>query len=124
MGLNCGAMNRSDFLRRQLVFWGVSLGLWGLVVLAFTGQLMLARPWGWTQAMKVALHDWLPWVVLAPGIAWLAMQFPLERRRLAFSLPVHLVACALAALIFEVISRQIGLPLSPPPEDAGPRFPG
>src|SRR5438105_2154549 len=103
-------MNLSGAIRRQLFFWGLIVGMWALVVLAFTGQLMLARPWGWTQAIKVALHDWLPWIVLAPGIAWLAIRFPLELRKLPLSLPVHLAACALAALLFEVISRQIGLP--------------
>src|SRR5437773_9586666 len=105
-------MNRSDIIRRQVFFWGLTLGIWALVVLAFTGQLMLARSWSWTQAIKVALHDWLPWAVLAPGIAWVSIRFPLESRKLPLSLPVDPLACALAALLFEVISRQIGLPPS------------
>jgi signal transduction histidine kinase len=117
-------MNLSSALRRQLVFWGFTLALWGLVVLAFAGQLMVARSLEATQALKVALGDWLPWLVLAPAIAWLAVRFPLELRKLPLSVPVHLAACALAALLFEVISRQTGLPPSPPPEDARPRFPG
>jgi two-component sensor histidine kinase len=117
-------MNLSGAMRRQLFFWGLILGLWCLVVLAFAGQLMVARSLDSSQALKVALGDWFPWLLLAPAITWLAVRFPLELRRLPLSLPVHLAGCALAALLFEVISRQIGLPPSPPPEDAGPRFPG
>src|SRR5207302_1200990 len=92
--LICAAMNRSDLMRRQAFFWGLTLGIWALVVLAFTGQLMLARSWTWTQAAKAALSDWLPWAILAPAIAWLSVQFPLEFRKLPISLPVHLGACA------------------------------
>ena len=113
-------MNRSDLMRRQVFFWGLTLGIWALVVLAFTGQLMLARPVTWTQAVKIALGEWLPWAILAPAIAWLSVRFPLELQKLPLSLPVHLAACAAAAVLFEVISRQIGLP----PEDAMQRFPG
>src|SRR5437764_494778 len=50
--LICVAMNRSHLLRRQAFFWGLTLGIWALVVLAFTGQLMLARSLTWTQAAK------------------------------------------------------------------------
>jgi hypothetical protein len=117
-------MNHSGPMRRQFVFWGLIVGIWALVVVAFTGQLMLARPWGVTQALKVALHEWLPWAILAPGIAWIALRFPLEWRKLPLSLPLHLVACALAALLFEVISRQIPLPPTPPPDDARRPFAG
>src|SRR5436190_19293108 len=117
-------MKLSGATRRQLFFWGLIVGVWCLVVLAFTGQLMLARPWTATQALKVAFHEWLPWAILAPGIAWLSLRFPLELRKLPVSLPLHLVGCASAALLFEVISRQIPLPPTPPPEDGRRPFRG
>src|SRR5262245_16292760 len=118
-------MNRPSFMQRQLFFWGLILGIWCLTVLGFSGQLMVARSWSWREAIQVSLHDWLPWVVLAPGVAWLSIQFPLERRKLFYTVPIHVAGCALAVLIYELISREVALPEGPPPmEETGPRFPG
>lgn len=100
-------------VRRQLILWTLALGLWVLLVLAFAGQLVFARSVGWTQAVKISLRDWLSWLLLAPAVAWLALRFPLERRKLYFTFPVHVVGCAATLFITEGINRFLEPVLRP-----------
>jgi len=128
-------MNRSHAVRQQLAVWGLILGLWFLLVAAFSGALVFWRSIAWTEAMRLSLLNWYPWVLLGPAAAWLAFRFPLEKSRLPVSIPVHLCACLLAVLLSEQLigpppqphgaqqaRRQLRQgnadPAQPPPEDA------
>src|SRR5215471_4884985 len=96
-------MNRPGALRQQLVLWGILLGAWCLLVLVFAEQnvLMVSQrdpAFGLAQGLKLSLNEWFPWLILAPIVAWLGFRFPLERHKLALSLPVHLVGCILASI--------------------------
>ena len=51
----------------------------------------------WLKIADLNFRGAYPWVLLAPYVLWLTSRFLLERGRLRFSLPVHLVACALFA---------------------------
>jgi len=113
-------MNLPNSVRQRLVFWLLVLGLWALLVLAFTGQLVFSRGVPWTQALRISLADWFAWLFLAPAAAWLAFQFPLERDKFLLSVPVHIAGCILAVLCYELL-----VPLRPFGEEApvlGPRF--
>jgi two-component system, LytTR family, sensor kinase len=112
-------MNRASAFREQLGIWGLILGLWLLLVLAFAGQLVFTNGLDWLTALTLSLRDWYPWAVLAPLAAWLAHRFPLERGRLAVSIPVHVAACMLAVLASEVLAR----PNVPPPRAGVPGGP-
>ncbi len=107
-------MNRSGVIRQQLFFWGIVLGLWALLVLAFSGQLVFSAGLEWVEALRLSLRNWLPWALLTPATIWVATRFPLERNRLAVSVPVHALACIVAVLCCDLILR----PLPPP----GPNF--
>jgi two-component system, LytTR family, sensor kinase len=107
-------MNPSGATKQQLVVWGLVLALWGLLVLAFAGQLVFTASVPWSDAIAISFRDWVPWLVLGPIVAWLAGRFPFEREKLAMSVPVHVVACMLALLGAELIMR----PIRP-----GPRLP-
>ncbi len=132
-------MNAPNAFRQQLVLWGLILMLWALLVVAFAGQLLFTspNPLNWQHAMMLSLRDWLPWAFLAPVVAWLAMRFPLERRRLALSIPVHVLACMAAILVCQFVARQnppqngpmpgerpFPMRDGPPSEDRPPRFRG
>ncbi len=113
-------MNLPNSVKPRLVFWLLVLGLWGLLVLAFTGQLVFSRDVPWAQALRISLRDWFAWLFLAPAAAWLAFQFPLERGKFRISVPMHIAGCALAVLCYEVL-----VPFRPVQEGApglGPRL--
>jgi two-component system, LytTR family, sensor kinase len=108
-------MKPPSAIRQQFVLWGLILGLWALLVVAFAGQLVFTSPspLGWQQAMHLSLRDWLPWAVLAPAVGWLATRFPLERRKLALSIPIHVVAC-MGAIVFCQVLTQLDPPAQGP----------
>jgi hypothetical protein len=107
-------MNRPGTLRQQVVLWGLVLGLWCLLMVAFTGQLVFTGGLTWKLAFQAALHDWVPWAILAPGVVWLAYRFPLELGKLKWTVPIHVAACLLALVLCELIARPIPTPLGPP----------
>jgi hypothetical protein len=117
-------MNRSSTIREQVGVWGLILGLWALLVFAFAGQLVFTNSLEWIPALRLSFRDWLPWALLAPAVAWLAARFPLERGKLVVSLPVHVIACMLAVLACQLISKQPGPPQGPPQGARGGPFPG
>jgi hypothetical protein len=108
-------MNRASTVRQQLVLWGWILGLWLLLILAFSGQLVFAGETTWAQALFIASRDWVPWLVLAPLVAWLGFRFPFDRDRLFLSIPVHLVVCMLTLPLCDYVVRQLPRPFRPPP---------
>jgi two-component sensor histidine kinase len=112
-------MNQSA-IRQQLAVWGLILFLWSLLVLAFAGQLVFAQGLEWAQAVNMSLHDWFPWAPLAPAVAWLASRFPFERGKLFSSIPTHVVACVLAVLFCELLTRPTQLPSGLPGPLGGP----
>ncbi|HEV2207144.1 MAG TPA: histidine kinase [Verrucomicrobiae bacterium] len=115
-------MNRPNPLREQLALWGLVLGLWCLLVLAFAAHLVFTNDLALPQAMMLSLRDWAPWAALAPAVAWLAFRFPLERRTLVTHVPVHVLACMLTVVLCELVARPAGAQLGAGPN--GPSFEG
>ncbi|HWH71192.1 MAG TPA: sensor histidine kinase, partial [Candidatus Sulfotelmatobacter sp.] len=117
-------MNRARATRQQLAVWGLILGLWALLVLAFAGQLVFTNNLPWWDALRLSLRDWFPWMFLAPAAAWLAFRFPLERQRFTVSIPVHLMACMLAVFLCPMVNRPTA-PVPPAPAvgpGGGPQY--
>ncbi|PWU16825.1 MAG: hypothetical protein C5B50_12435 [Verrucomicrobia bacterium] len=104
-------MNRPGLIRQQLLLWGLILGIWALLVLAFAGQLVFTSSLSSTRALSLSLRDWFPWAVLAPVVTWLALKFPLETRKLPLSIPIHVAACTGAVVLCQIVAR----PNNPPP---------
>jgi hypothetical protein len=107
-------MNRSSALRQQLGIWALILGLWFLLVTAFSGALVFWRSIPWQEALRLSFLNWYPWVILGPAAAWLAFKFPIEKPRWPVSIPVHLAACLLAVLISEQLIGPAPSPPGPP----------
>ncbi|BET66516.1 hypothetical protein ASA1KI_14340 [Opitutales bacterium ASA1] len=104
--------------RRWWVTALLFVGFWSVLILAFAAQLVFTASFPWTQGIRGALFDWLPWVVLSPFVAWLAWRFPLEKGRLRWSIPVHAVATLLCLVASGFISHQL-LPRPQGPWSAG-----
>ena len=121
-------MNRPGALRQQVVLWGILLGAWCLLVLAFAEQHVLMQSqrdptFGLAQGLKLSLSDWFPWLILAPIVAWLGFRFPLERHKLRLSVPVHVVGCILASIFCATFPHPGGPRPGMPPERPGPGMP-
>lgn len=79
------------------------------VTLALTVALLVEMAgWAtWVDALYFSAANWLPWVLIAPGIFWLARRFPFERSRWLRSLPVHVLACAACVLLVVWLSARL-----------------
>ena len=76
------------------------------------GTLSMAWRTFWWQ-----LAIWLAWVVVAPAALWLRRRWPLERRALKRTLPVHLVAVILLCAVHSAIvllTRLLIMPIAEP----------
>jgi two-component sensor histidine kinase len=98
---------------RPLALFALQAALWVVLSFAFAALLVLAGPFEWTSALGISAVNWLPWVLLTPGIFWLSRRFPLERGRLLRSVPVHCVAGLAATALCLWISTDV-FPLGRP----------
>ncbi|HEU4562550.1 MAG TPA: histidine kinase [Longimicrobium sp.] len=82
----------ATFALAQSVHLGAHRRGWGLVALTFVG--------------------WMAWAALTPAIIRLTRRFPLERRKIAMSAAVHLVAAfacmAVVGLVWDVLTGVLG----------------
>src|SRR5215510_5549634 len=60
----------------------------------------------WKDAFFGALIEWVPWMILSPGVVWLAEHFRFDRARFWSVLP-HVPACLLVALAYQGISMLL-----------------
>jgi sensor histidine kinase YesM len=84
-------------VKRPWIWWLFVLLGWTAVALFFASQTYLSYKYSGGQAhlwliLKMNLIEWYAWGLLAPGIAWLAGLFPLERGRWPLNLTIHLFA--------------------------------
>lgn len=103
-------MNKSGAIKQQLVIGALILGLWFLLVTAFSGALVFWRSIPWPEAMRLSFLNWYPWVLLGPAAVWLAFRFPIEKPGWPVSLPLHLAASLLSVY---VSAQLVGPPLCP-----------
>jgi sensor histidine kinase YesM len=77
--------------------WLVLFGIWTLLAIFFTNQLMLdyfyvRRPISWGQALALTIPEWYLWALLIPPIRKLAHVLHFEKRQWWQTLIVHLAA--------------------------------
>jgi hypothetical protein len=80
---------------------------WALIVAVTTAQLLLTGSFEVGPALRWALMDWLPWLGLAPLVAWLSVIFPFGRKTWPLSLLVHMTACVLVVVGCAVTARWL-----------------
>jgi len=85
---------------------------WVLLVAVSTAQLLLTGSFELGNAFGWALRDWLPWVGLAPLVAWLSVIFPFGRKTWPLSLLVHTTACIVVVVAASLAARWL-TPLPP-----------
>ena len=116
-------MNSSVLIRNWLKGWLLSFAAFGVVALVLGGQFAWAVSLPWTEALRMAARDWLPWALIAPPIFDLVARVPIERNRLKSALALHAGCCvgvlALCTVWAKVILPPIhfspGTGMQPPP---------
>ena len=91
-------------LLRSWKFW-ITLGMVALLLgFAEASQLHASasargRPIPWDRSLSATLPSWLGYLPLIPGVAWVLGRFPLESGRWQMSVPVHMGAAVLMAVV-------------------------
>ena len=117
--------NSAKPIVRQLRIIALALGLWGALVLLFAAPLALRGPVSWREAVSFGGSFWALWLVFLPVVAWLSFRFPIERRRLARNVGLHLLACLLIVGANRVTFRFFPrFSLSQPRSDTPGQSPG
>lgn len=100
--------SRGGALQRWFIFWG------GLTMLAgFTAvQLWVIyhehEPIGWPEAILSGFATWYPWLLLGPGVFFLARRFTFEPGRWGTALAVHITAAFAFAVSHGVLRVLVG----------------
>lgn len=82
--------------RRVLVLQAL---VWIALTLVFAALIEVSGLTSWSEALAFSSTSWLPWIVVAPAVFWLARRFPFERGHLLRSIPIHFVACAACCVV-------------------------
>src|SRR5215510_6284076 len=61
----------------------------------------------WKDSFIGALIEWVPWMILSPGVVWLAEHFRFDRVRRLWSVLPHVPACLVATLGYQGISMLL-----------------
>jgi len=128
------------------------VAIWCSVGALFAVQLRFYRVAEWHLAVRIAVVDWCPWIVLGPLVFWIGQRIRFSRRRWQVPALAHLAACVGVAMLVEFVAvtafenNWIRLPraprdapvpagltprpempapdmIPPPPRDAGPGGP-
>jgi hypothetical protein len=111
-------MNSSVHIGNWLKGWLLSFAAFGVVALVLGGQFAWAVSLPWTEALRMAARDWLPWALIAPLIFQLVARAPIERNRLKPALALH-GACGVGILALCTVWTEVILPMHFP---TGPRM--
>ena len=98
--------------RRPISSYALFTGLLSLVSL-FTAVHMYVvymerSPIDWREAVLSGFATWYPWLLLGPGVFWLANRFPLEPGRLGVSLLVHVPASFASGVLHGLLRALVG----------------
>jgi two-component system, LytTR family, sensor kinase len=81
--------------RRFFGQWWLVSGFWLLIALASMLEMSLFHPSDFTDLLRFAARQWLPWILLSPLIMWIATAYTLDGANWRRTIWVHLVACVL-----------------------------
>jgi signal transduction histidine kinase len=65
-------------------------------------------PIDWAEAILSGFATWYPWLVLGPGVFWVAARFPLEPDHWVVSLPTHVLAGFVFGVAHGVMRAGVG----------------
>ena len=110
-------MSGNTRIAHKLGLVATVLGLWGALVLLFAAPLALMSSNSWRQTISFGVSFWALWLLFLPAVAWLSFLFPVERRRLARNVSLHLLGCLLVVGVNRAAFRTLDR-ISPGPQSS------
>lgn len=104
---------------RRTTFRQIALALllqaliWSALTVAFAALLRLAGPQPWSNALRFAALNWMPWAILGPAVFWFSGRFPLERGHLWTSIPAHVLGCIVCVGFTVWVATYVGFMTRP-----------
>lgn len=97
-------MSLEAALQRKYLKWVIIWGVWTFIGLIFTSQVALQsqlseNPTPFWRVLSWQLASGYVWFLISPVILWLGRVFNFENGRWKISLPVHLVASIIVAVL-------------------------
>jgi sensor histidine kinase YesM len=91
-------------MKRRLILAMWLFALWNAVALLFaiqwyTYDSLHGVPHPWHEYARWNVEQWYTWAALSPLVLWLAAKRPIAPRHLLRTLPLHLIASAVVAVI-------------------------
>ena len=113
--------------KRRVVKWLTIWGVWTLFALFFATQFALQNqlsqnPVPFWQILTWQLVSGYIWFGISPVILYLSTRFPFDEGRWKLSIPVHVVACVVIALVQLALDTLILTHLGYPPGKEFPSF--
>jgi two-component sensor histidine kinase len=78
-------MRWTPYILTAILAWLAILGV-------ISAMPVLSGVTTWERSLADAVTQWLPWVILSPGIFWFAVRFPMGRMGFGWRLGLHLAA--------------------------------
>lgn len=106
MTLNPKTISPSTAESRKHSVWaeiGVLTLLWITIAFVFWLQNALFDGWPWSVALRVAIFDWGPWIVLSPFVLWLGRTAHIDQKTWRWAVPLHFAACLATIILFDAI---------------------
>jgi hypothetical protein len=92
----------------------VAVAAWGVFIVLVSAMPVLGGVFTWQQAVRMALNQWLPWMVLSPLIFWFTLRLPIERNGWAWRISAHLIVGVMSVVACAGLSDYIIAPYLPP----------
>lgn len=109
------AATDSWWLHSALGRWLLLSIVWLGVAAIFAVQQVAGRELDWRLIAGFALLDWVPWIALSPLVLWLANRVQIDGHNWRRTVPIHIVAALLTAVVFEVSSGLVVARVMPQP---------
>lgn len=78
--------------------------IWSAIGAIFALQLRFYRVAEWDMAVRIAMVDWSPWILLGPLVFWLGQKVQVARRHWHLPALVHLGGCIGVAVLVEFVA--------------------
>jgi len=110
-------------MRRRLYYILAAVAAWAAFLGVTSALPVLSGAFPWAASFRMTLNQWLPWMVLSPGVLWLTARYPMEWAAWRSRVLLHGLMGFLTVMACAWGSEHFFAPTFPPfnVTDQGPR---